>query len=455
MRIYPKPLSIDPEDIFKHDCFEREQFCIELNALIESINEPLVINLDAQWGDGKTTFIQLWREYLKARPDSVETIYIDAFEYDYISDPYIAITGSILKSLQTSLKQHISQEKSKEFKNAALNVGKVVLSKSIGLGLKAITLNTITSEDFKDIEKDIGDTLKNSTTSYLEQKLEKNEDEASLTHFREVLKKSAEEVRQSQGFPLVVIIDELDRCRPDYALEVLEKVKHLFCVDNVVFVLSMNNEQIEGSVKGIYGADIKAKDYLQKFYHLHTRLPKQYGSGKYNDRNFGNDFVKYCQSMSERFELLNTKREKEAADTLKLAISSFAEFYDLSYRKIEKVYTILMPCWPRMHTYAWDIISISALFAVWKLERPDLYEKAKSKFVLYESLYEAAGFEDFSSEYYSNFNFEAVESRLSIMYEGKSDEANRPSIVGGSLFSPDGLRSMIIKDLETFRFSKR
>ena len=75
----------------------------------------------------------------------------------------------------------------------------------------------------------------------------------------------AHAAQQGQG-PLVIIIDELDRCRPLFALSLLERVKHLFLVEGVSFVFVTNMPQIEAVVAGTYGANTDAKIYLEKFF---------------------------------------------------------------------------------------------------------------------------------------------------------------------------------------------
>jgi hypothetical protein len=72
---------------------------------------------------------------------------------------------------------------------------------------------------------------------------------------------------------LVFIIDELDRCRPDFALDILERIKHFYNVDSVVFFLSVNMEQLSTSIKYSYGADIDASGYLRKFFNLRVAVP--------------------------------------------------------------------------------------------------------------------------------------------------------------------------------------
>ena len=76
------------------------------------------------------------------------------------------------------------------------------------------------------------------------------------------------------GQPLVFIVDELDRCRPDFALELLEKIKHLFSVPNVCFLVVTNLEQFKAVVQRTYGySEEEARVYLDKFFHHIFRLP--------------------------------------------------------------------------------------------------------------------------------------------------------------------------------------
>ena len=78
----------------------------------------------------------------------------------------------------------------------------------------------------------------------------------------------------SSGHPLVIAIDELDRCRPPYAVEMLEAAKHLFSVDRVIFALAVNRSQLLHAVKALYGQDFEADDYLKRFFDVDFRLPE-------------------------------------------------------------------------------------------------------------------------------------------------------------------------------------
>ena len=91
--------------------------------------------------------------------------------------------------------------------------------------------------------------------------------------FRVALQDMAKELSARKGNPLVVMIDELDRCRPSYAVELLEVAKHLFSVDRIVFVLAVNRSQLVHSITALYGTDFDAHGYLRRFFDVDFRLP--------------------------------------------------------------------------------------------------------------------------------------------------------------------------------------
>src|SRR6185437_6425840 len=106
-------------------------------------------------------------------------------------------------------------------------------------------------------------------------------DRETFKRFREALNGLAEELASlpddangggETQKPLVFVIDELDRCRPPFALELLEKIKHFFSVPRVVFVLVSSLSQLEAAARFAYG-DIDALTYLEKFFHLRLLFP--------------------------------------------------------------------------------------------------------------------------------------------------------------------------------------
>ena len=96
-----------------------------------------------------------------------------------------------------------------------------------------------------------------------------------IKEFERVLQDLAVALSEShENRPLIVVIDELDRCRPSYAVELLEVVKHLFGVDRIVFVLAINRSELAHSVRALYGSGFDADNYLRRFFDVDFRLPE-------------------------------------------------------------------------------------------------------------------------------------------------------------------------------------
>src|SRR6202040_617942 len=134
-------------------------------------------------------------------------------------------------------------------------------------GLDAGDIQTILEEGEKSLD-DLHDQLKETE----DHRVVFDEFRSTLTNLASQLIDRTQRVEKRRPASLVFVIDELDRCRPPYALSLLEKIKHFFSVDNVIFLLPTNLQQLETSVKAEYGA-IDAHTYLEKFYHLRIAFP--------------------------------------------------------------------------------------------------------------------------------------------------------------------------------------
>lgn len=73
---------------------------------------------------------------------------------------------------------------------------------------------------------------------------------------------------------LVIFIDELDRCKPTYAIQFLERIKHYFDRPNITFVFSTNIKELKNTVQNYYGNNFDGDRYLDKFFDLRLKLPK-------------------------------------------------------------------------------------------------------------------------------------------------------------------------------------
>jgi hypothetical protein len=64
MNLKSPELEIPLADPFKNDLLGRKESAVSLTELICSTDEPLVLSINASWGEGKTTFLNMWRQIL-------------------------------------------------------------------------------------------------------------------------------------------------------------------------------------------------------------------------------------------------------------------------------------------------------------------------------------------------------------------------------------------------------
>ena len=221
----------------------------------------------------KTTFIRMWK--LKLQEEGYKTIYFNAWESDFVADPMMALIDGLRSGFE---EQDLPQEKLQKLSalwDAAIEIVKLLPSQNAMLigGLGAT------------FKRFIDNCLKNKNKLQKHQSVKK-----TVTDFGEQLAKFAKEI--SRDKQLIIFIDELDRCRPDYAVQMLERIKHFFTIDNIIFVLSIDKNVICKSVKAIYGGlDIDTEAYLRRFVDLEFNLPKpnprDYIKMLYEERGMG------------------------------------------------------------------------------------------------------------------------------------------------------------------------
>ncbi|NVO56467.1 hypothetical protein HW561_11785 [Rhodobacteraceae bacterium B1Z28] len=258
----PEPkIELYKDGFAEHDKLSRKPTSDKLSELVERFDDPLVIALDGAWGSGKSFFLKCWvGEHLKREGNSTQTVYFDAFKHDYLDDPLIALTGAISERFEEADDKK-SQEAWKKAKQVAPALGRALLR----TGVSVATAGLVTKAD------DLADAAINTVSGELDEAVaefwkRENGKRAAMDGFRQALIDLTEPERS--GLPprkLVIVVDELDRCRPDYALSLLEIVKHFFTVNCVHFVLGVNLTELQNSVRARYGTGIDAAKYLQKF----------------------------------------------------------------------------------------------------------------------------------------------------------------------------------------------
>ncbi|WP_299528833.1 P-loop NTPase fold protein [Ulvibacterium sp.] len=243
---------------FENDLLQREQYANVLTSILANYKKGFVLAINNEWGTGKTTFVKMWMGYLKQK--SYETIYFNAWENDFQDEVIIAILSELKK---------IKGNSGKLFARVLEKV--LPLLKNTGVELFKHAMGKITGEKTVEI---IAEGLGEYSIASLQKGLDDFEDKKnSIKEFREVLTEFVQSIDNDN--PIVFIIDELDRCRPNYAVEVLEKMKHLFSVEGVVFALSIDKIQLGHAIRGVYGSEyINSDEYLRRFIDLEFSLPK-------------------------------------------------------------------------------------------------------------------------------------------------------------------------------------
>jgi predicted KAP-like P-loop ATPase len=242
MKLYiPEPVIAHDEGFSeKADIFQRKPFGERLANLVRSCKDGIVIALDAQWGEGKSTFIKMWRGHIGQDAENpIKSLYFDAFANDYQKDPFLALAGELYE-LVTDEKE----EKKKEFKDKAKGVAKSLARGAVKIAVRTISGGIVDGSMIDSAEKDVSELFADQVDSIIADKLENaKKDKLAIENFRGYLEKFAHD--HGNGSPIVFIIDELDRCRPDFALDLLEQIKHLFSVKGIVFLLVLNRSALE------------------------------------------------------------------------------------------------------------------------------------------------------------------------------------------------------------------
>ena len=272
-------LDIASQDIWQDDILQRKETAWSFIKIIGCCQEAITMCLNAGWGTGKTFFLtRLCEQYRRAK-DPVDgkevggrAIYFNAWEDDDLDDPLIAIVGQIWHNLKGgTLEECVASITS----CAPKLLGKFAVKLGLGM-LKSVP---VAGEALKDaVEKAVegiaGDAgpkdLFSATENVFTQYDELTESKLEL---KKRLEELGEKVYMETKRPLLFVIDELDRCRPSFAIETLERVKHLFGVPHIVFLFGVDCEQLKKSVCSVYG-DVDAENYLNRFFDVEMSLPQ-------------------------------------------------------------------------------------------------------------------------------------------------------------------------------------
>lgn len=372
MRLFPTPFEVSLDEGFspEKDLFGRAPIAEGLTRLVSSVDQPLVVALDGDWGSGKTTFLRFWTGEL--RKVGFPVVFFDAFQNDYADDAFIALAGEVFALVE---QQNKGQSKvAKKFASKAVNAGKVLLRSGLKMGVKAATMGALNAADFDDLADAVSDESADAFDVNIGEMITKQsvhrdaieEFKKALSDLPALLSPAVDGEEQK---PLIFIIDELDRCRPAFALALLERVKHFFSVPSVHFVLGMNSDQLSNSVKAVYGSGIDARTYLQKFIHLTWTLSQR---ERYASDRARGKYVRYLnQAMGFK------GKDAETANQALTFVGAIAERRGLSFRTLERVMAVIALAVATTPENQLRVSPLMGGLALMKVLEPSLFMKAK------------------------------------------------------------------------------
>ncbi len=250
-------LSSDKFSFDKEDDLDRKKIAEKFSSIILSDaiknrdHNGLVVALDSAWGTGKTYFIKKWQSLLgeKYNGYKIKSAYYNAWENDDYENALIPLISEIYKCSDES-----------ELKEIARKTGKIAVT-VFGVAARQLIRNK-TGLDTKEIAEEIQDAVENSVFK------EYTEHSNNKLIFKKTLSKLPKKDEK-----IVIFIDELDRCRPQFAIETLEAIKHFMNVKDFIFIFSIDMEQLSHSVATLYGQNMDASGYLARFFDIQFRLP--------------------------------------------------------------------------------------------------------------------------------------------------------------------------------------
>ncbi|HYE81665.1 MAG TPA: P-loop NTPase fold protein [Clostridia bacterium] len=288
---------------YLNDTIARDMDVFRFIEILNSIDDSCSIALDGGWGSGKTFFVKqakmvldahndfiasyedtdsgkikgLWAQRHKNQPVELQTqvsVYYDSWENDNDEDPVLSLVYSILQSVESDY----SFKKGADCLQIAANILEFFSGKKW-----AQLMNSLKGEDpLQELKKHKG--------------------------IQEMIKEFLDSLLLEKGNRLVVFIDELDRCKPSYAVRLLERIKHYFSNDRITYVFSVNINELQHTIKQYYGTDFNASKYLDRFFDLRISLPpadlnRYYQSLNFNDLNYTYDIVCDTVIKAYHFEL--------------------------------------------------------------------------------------------------------------------------------------------------------
>ncbi|MFZ6052551.1 KAP family P-loop NTPase fold protein [Halocola ammonii] len=367
MKIKNQELEIPVEQPFQYCKLSREPFAKVLTDIVNTYADGFVLAINNEWGTGKTTFVKMWQQHLKN--EGFQTVYFNAWENDFDNNPLVAVMSEL---------ESLAQKENKRNFKSVIEKGSVLVKNVAPALFKAIANKYIDAEE---ITTAIENATKASTEILEEEIKEYSSKKKTIVDFRKELEKFVKNPENEK--PLIFIVDELDRCRPSYSVEVLEQIKHFFSVPGIVFVLSIDKNHLSSAVKGFYGSEqINSNEYLRRFIDLEYSIPKPSAT----------QFIEYLfeyYEFNEFFKSKDRSRFSEVRDDPRHFISMAQYLIEKSVvplRKQERIFALTRLVLSSFKANEYTLSHVLFLLVFLKISRNDLYQAIDKKEITVQRL---------------------------------------------------------------------
>jgi len=346
-----------------------------------------VVNVDGRWGQGKSFLLS--RMYQDVLQDGHPAVFINAWEHDFIDDPFtlcVAALDDYVRSIVAPMKAEKANPIIETAKNVRRNFAKIAsvvmtdlaktaATKLIGGGVTTV-INLATEENGEarliasdvgnDVAKSLADVSIAAIDDFAKSRIrDVNEAKQSVASFKEGLAEllAMIDTETEKRLPFYVFLDELDRCKPTYAIAMLERIKHLFDVAGVVFILATDTEQLASSIKAVYGNDFDSMHYLQRFFHRSYQLPEA------DPFHIANEIVVSRPITVEKWSLPQTYGKLETRYFAGFLANTSSQF-KLSPRQFEQSIDVLhdvTTIWP--HDFPIELVMMYPLICLYARDR--------------------------------------------------------------------------------------
>lgn len=305
------------------DEFTREPIAEKIIKLLDSAIDVSPMIIDGKWGTGKTEFCFKLKNLIEAdNLNNYKVGYVNAFQADHANEPLLTLIAEVAGFYGED------DDRRKSFIKNAIPYLRLVS----GIGIKAIASLAFGkyAADIPDEFQEGMEAIEEGSDSFIDQSLEsmiKDQVEAAknLSTLKEALKNIA------ATNPVILLIDELDRCRPDFAVMMLETIKHVFDVENVQIILITNAEQLKATIKHSYGSETDSHSYLYKFFKYQINLPT---TSKGTENQSIENNVTYFRATVQASNVIPQEfKENEFI----YEIPTFLDLSKLSLRNIEQI----------------------------------------------------------------------------------------------------------------------